>query len=144
MKQFFLTMITIALFSINCFAQNKSKHVSEMPAPVMTFIQKHFPEEGILKSVEDHDGSNISYEILLDNEVKLEFNNKGEIVEIDGKTQLPDEVLPTKILDYVKENYPKNFITEWKLDDSNKQEIKLDSGVDLEFTLDGRLKSNED
>ena len=79
MKQFFLTMITIALFSINCFAQNKSKHVSEMPAPVMTFIQKYFPEEGILKSVEDHDGSNISYEILLDNEVKLEFNSKGEM-----------------------------------------------------------------
>ena len=68
--------------------------------------------------------------------ISLEFNRKKEIIDIDGVTQLPNSVIPEKILQYVTTNYPTNFITDWKLDDKNQQ-VQLDNGLDLEFKMNG-------
>jgi hypothetical protein len=56
----------------------------------------------------------------------------------DGTTQLPDSVIPTALLDYVKEKHPENFITDWELENKHQQ-IRLDNGLSLEFDLDGKF-----
>ena len=68
--------------------------------------------------------------------ISLEFNRKKEIIDIDGVAQLPNSVIPEKILQYVTTNYPTNFITDWELDDKNQQ-VQLDNGLDLEFKMNG-------
>ncbi|NLW30122.1 MAG: hypothetical protein GXY77_01545 [Fibrobacter sp.] len=68
--------------------------------------------------------------------MSLEFNRKNEIIDIDGVSQLPNSVIPEKILQYVTTNYPTNFITDWELDGKNQQ-IELDNGLDLEFNMNG-------
>lgn len=37
-----------------------------------------------------------TYDILLSENINLEFNRKKEIIEIDGETQLPNSVIPEK------------------------------------------------
>ena len=61
---------------------------------------------------------------------------KNQIIDIDGKTALPNSVIPEKIRQYVTANYPTNVITDWELDDLNQQ-IQLDNGLNLEFTMNG-------
>jgi hypothetical protein len=75
------------------------------------------------------------YEINLEG-IKLEFNSKYRIIDIDGKSRLPDSVIPQKIRQYVTTNYSGNVITDWEID-GRKQQIGLDNGVDLEFTMSG-------
>ena len=73
---------------------------------------------------------------MLSDQISLEFNRKNQIIDIDGKTALPNSVIPEKIRQYVTANYPTNVITDWELDDRNQQ-IQLDNGLDLEFTMNG-------
>ncbi|HXK74209.1 MAG TPA: PepSY-like domain-containing protein, partial [Bacteroidales bacterium] len=88
------------------------------------------------QAIMERDGLSKTYDILLSENISLEFNRKKEIIEIDGETQLPNSVIPEKILQYVTVNYPTNFITDWKLDGKN-QEVQLDNGLNLEFNIKG-------
>lgn len=74
--------------------------------------------------------------MIIEGNFKLEFNKKKEIESIDGVTQLPDSVIPAKILNYVQTNYASNFITDWDLD-RNDQQVELDNGLELKFNKSG-------
>lgn len=78
----------------------------------------------------------LTYDILLDGNIKLEFNKKNQIIDIESREKLPDSVIPAKILDYVSANYSGNFITGWEIDGRNQQ-VKLNNGLELEFNMDG-------
>ena len=110
--------------------------VSKMPAAIVSFINDHFPNTKVIKFVKVTKLNSISYDVKLSGLVDLEFNSKMGITEIESKTELPASVIPSKISDYVATNYPDNFIIEWELEDDH-QEVKLDSGIELEFTMDG-------
>jgi hypothetical protein len=51
---------------------------------------------------------------------------------------LPDSVIPEKIREYVKSNYPAYFITDWEKESRKVQQIELSNGLDLEFDNDGK------
>jgi hypothetical protein len=84
------------------------------------------------------EGVSKQYEIILSEGIELKFNNKYNIIEIDGKSKLPNSVVPEKIREYVATNYPNNVITEWKIDGKNQQ-IGLDNDLDLEFKMNGNF-----
>ncbi len=108
----------------------------KLPASIQHYLREHFPDNAILQVVKDRDGLNVSYEVVLEGSFKLDFNRKNEVKDIEGATRLPDSVIPSKILSYVNEKYPDNFIKSWELDD-NRQEIGLDNGLDLVFSRNG-------
>jgi hypothetical protein len=58
---------------------------------------------------------------MRDNQTKPEFNNKKKIIEIDGRSWLPDGVTPAGGSAYVKANYPNNQITDWELKKENRK-----------------------
>ena len=109
---------------------------SDLPSEISDYVTTHFPNNVIIQSIEDKDGFTKTYDVMLDGSISLEFNRKKEIIEIDGVSELPSSVIPTKISAYVDANYPTNFITDWELDDKNQQ-VELDNGLDLEFNMDG-------
>jgi hypothetical protein len=109
---------------------------SNLPSEISSYISTHFPNNTITQVIKDRDGITKTYDVLLSNSLSLEFNRKNNIIDIDGITQLPNSVIPEKIIQYVKSNYSSNFITDWELDDKNQQ-IQLDNGVDLEFNMKG-------
>jgi len=109
---------------------------NEIPVEIKTYVTTHFPNSSIIRAIKETDDNMISYELYLSENVELTFNDAFQITEIDGTSQLPDSVIPAAILDYVAQNYPNNFITDWELED-NHQQVELNDETELEFTLDG-------
>ncbi len=106
------------------------------PAAIREYINKHFPDQAILQVVKDRDGLDLSYDIMLEGPVKLEFNKKHEVTSIEATAQLPDSVIPAKILGFINEKYPDSYIKSWDLDDK-RQEIELQNGLELVFNMNG-------
>jgi hypothetical protein len=137
-KVFFKSSLIAGLFTISLISCDKESIISspDLPNEVTSFISKHFPNKSIIQVIKDKDGLIKTYDVILSDNLSLEFNRKREIIDIDGVGQLPNSVIPAKILEYVKTNYPDNFITDWELDDRNQQ-IQLNNGIDLEFNMKG-------
>ncbi|GAB1415623.1 hypothetical protein MASR2M117_10290 [Paludibacter sp.] len=74
--------------------------------------------------------------MIVSDGVSLEFNQKKEIISIDGNSKLPDSVIPEKIRNYVFKKFPANFITDWEIDNKTQQ-VSLDNEIDLIFTMSG-------
>jgi len=108
----------------------------DLPVEISTYLTIHFPKNTIVQVIKDLDGLTKTYDILLSENISLEFNRKKEVIAIDGVTQLPNSVIPEKIHQYVNINYPTQFITDWELDFDNQQ-IELNNGLDLEFNKKG-------
>lgn len=136
-----LSAFFVTLLSCNNDDDHKTdKNLSEteIPSPIKTYVTTHFPSNTIDRAVMDTENNLITYDIYLSGNVELEFNSAFEIIDIDGRAQLPDSVIPSAILDYVAQNYPNNFITDWDLE-RDHQQIELDNGLDLEFTMTGEF-----
>ena len=130
-----LVAVALLVSLISC-AKEEVIPVSLLPVEIKTYISTHFPSNTIVQVVKDLDGLTKTYDVMLSDQISLEFNRKNQIIDIDGKTALPNSVIPEKIRQYVTANYPTNVITDWELDDRNQQ-IQLDNGLDLEFTMNG-------
>ena len=132
-------MATVVVFSLTGCDKEEIIPSLDLPSEITNYISIHFPNNTIVQAINDRDVLTKTYDILLSESISLEFNRKKEIVDIDGVdgiTQLPNSVIPEKILQYVTTNYPTNFITDWELDDKNQQ-VQLDNGLDLEFNMKG-------
>jgi hypothetical protein len=104
---------TVMFFSLTSCEREKIISSSDLPSEITSYISTHFPNNVIIQVVLERDGLTKTYDILLSESISLEFNRKKEIIDIDGVTQLPNSVIPEKILQYVNTNYPTNFITDW-------------------------------
>ncbi len=108
----------------------------DIPVQIMEYKNEHFSEYAIKRAIRDEEGKTISYELYLEGNFELDFNEKYEIYDIDGASKLPDSVIPTEILSYVATNYPQNYITDWELDNGHQQ-VELNNRLELEFEMDG-------
>ena len=127
---------TLFIISLTSCTQEVIIPASEYPSEITSYTSTHFPNNSILQVIKDREDLTETYDVLLSENIRLEFNRKKEIIDIDGAAQLPNSVIPEKILQYVTSNYPTNFITDWELDNKNQQ-VQLDNGLDLEFTMKG-------
>ena len=134
-----------ALAAIILTSCNKEKVISEndTPSEIKSYVQNHFPNQGIMQIIKDKDGLTLTYDILLDDMTSLEFNRKKEIQEIQSSKELPSSVIPDRIETYVSTNFEENYIIGWELDDKNQQ-IELDNNIEIEFTMDGDFVKFED
>lgn len=139
MKSFnFKTTAFIFVASLTLLSCDKETILqdSEIPTAIKSYVTENFPENPIIQAVKDRDGITTTYDIILDQNIKLEFNSDKEIIDIEGVTALPNSVIPKKIAQYVSANHPTNTITDWKIDD-RRQKVKLNNGLELEFNKDG-------
>ncbi len=111
---------------------------THLPATIDNYISTHFSGNKVVSAKKDKEGLKVTYEIRLSDGISLEFNSKMEIIDIDSRSKLPDSVIPEKIRQYVSLNYPDHVITGWELEGKNQQ-VELDNGLDLEFTIDGEF-----
>lgn len=139
-KKIIGNVIITAAAGIILYRLKKDKliYLDKLPSFINEFIKAHFASRRILKAVQERDGFSRTYSVLLDGEISLEFNSKGEIIEIEGASKLPDSVIPLNILEFVAINYPDNVIIEWERE-KRLQEVELDSGLDLVFDLKGEF-----
>lgn len=136
MKRIFLFLFAAALLA-SC---EKETILPEhnLPGEIVTFVNTHFPENPVVQAVKEKDDFELSYKVILNGGFVLEFNRKKEITDIDGGTRLPDSVVPSSILSYVATHFPDQYIVGWERD-SRTQHVKLVSGIELDFSMNGEF-----
>ena len=73
--------------------------------------------------------------------VKVTFDEDGEWKEVNcGTRQVPDAIIPTKILEYVTKNFPDAYITEIDYKYTTKRyKVELNIDAELSFDKDGNF-----
>lgn len=129
------TLVALLLLLTTSCEKEKVIPAQDLPATVQTYISTHFSGNSITRAVKQKDKNEL-YEVTLSDGTKLEFNAQNEVIDIDGKSKLPNSVIPNKILNYITVNYPSNYIVGWELQNGN-QEVQLNNQVVLVFNAAG-------
>ena len=144
MKRIFsILMITICcMVSCNMVANadnDKPISVKELPAKAQTLLSQHFNGQKVMLVTIESDIVSRSYDVVLQNGTKLEFDKKGNLTEIDCKRgTVPAKLIPQAIQNYLKDNYPGQSVKKIEMN-KNEYEVELANGLDLTFNKHFRL-----
>ena len=132
-----ILMIAICcMMSFNIVANagnDKPINVNELPAKAQTLLSKHFKGQKVMLATIESGVVSRSYDVVLRNGTKLEFDKKGNLTEIDCKQGIvPSQLIPQPIKNYLKENYRGEAVRkiEWN---KKEYEVELTNGSDLTF-----------
>lgn len=133
-------IIIIAILTLAFASCEKETVLDDMniPEEISNYVNTHFPDNKIIQVVKDVDELELSYDVILEDSLSMEFNRKKKIISINGLNKLPDSVIPEKLLNYANNHYAEQHIVEWSLDNRD-QEIKLDNGIELKFNTKGEF-----
>lgn len=132
-----IVMIAICcMMSFNIVANagnDKPINVNELPAKAQTLLSKHFKGQKVMLATIESGVVSRSYDVVLRNGTKLEFDKKGNLTEIDCKQGfVPSQLIPQPIKNYLKENYRGEAVRKIKLN-KKEYEVELTNGIDLTF-----------
>lgn len=132
-----ILMIAICcMMSFNIVANagnDKPINVNELPAKAQTLLSKHFKGQKVMLATIESGVVNRSYDVVLRNGTKLEFDKKGNLTEIDCKQGIvPSQLIPQPIKNYLKENYRGEAVRKIELN-KKEYEVELTNGIDLTF-----------
>ena len=138
MKRIFrILMIAICcMVSFNMVANagnDKPISVNALPAKAQTLLSNHFNNQKVMLATIESGVVSRSYDVVLQNGTKLEFDKKGNLKEIDCKHGIvPALLIPQAIRNYLKENYPAQAVKKIEMN-KNEYEVELINGLDLTF-----------
>lgn len=143
-----LSLFVLAIVAIQfAFAGDIiTKDASKLPLPARNFIKQHFTDPQISHiKIESEIMQSKKYEVLLSNATEIDFDSKGNWLEVDcKKATVPASIVPAFVTTYMKSN---GFTTETitKIEkDRNGYEVDLNSGLTLKFTKDGKFRKIDD
>ena len=134
-----MRIVMIAIFCMMSFnivanaGNDKPINVNELPAKAQTLLSKHFKGQKVMLATIESGVVSRSYDVVLKNGTKLEFDKRGNLTEIDCKQGIvPDQLIPQAINNYLKENYEGQSVR--KIEINRKEyEVELTNGLDLTF-----------
>lgn len=144
MKKIFALGLSV-MFSGAALAQTDR---DELPQESSDFINEHFATERIAEVDVDDSWYNLSdsetYEVRFENGIELDFNDDGEITEIesDNNEPIPMSVLPQEVRSKVERKHPNARVVNWEKDDDG-HEVELDNGEELEFDRHGEVTKDK-
>lgn len=132
-----IVMIAICcMMSFNIVANagnDKPINVNELPAKAQTLLSRHFKGQKVMLATIESGVVSRSYDVVLRNGTKLEFDKKGNLTEIDCKQGIvPSQLIPQPIKNYLKENYRGEAVRKIELN-KKEYEVELTNGIDLTF-----------
>lgn len=138
MKNLNICLVLASMIFVGCKDDDQVVNETTLPQTARVYLDTHFPTVSISRVERERDDNRISYDVYLQNSLEVEFDESGQVSGIDGQrgTYLPDSVIPSAVLEYIKTNYSNYFIVEWDID-ARSQEIQLSNGVELIFDLNG-------
>lgn len=112
---------------------DKPISVNALPAKAQTLLSQHFNDQKVMLATIESGVVSRSYDVVLQNGTKLEFDKKGNLTEIDCKqATVPAKLIPQAIRNYLKENYPAQAVKKIEMN-KNEYEVELANGLDLTF-----------
>ena len=139
-KYLFLMLLPMVVGLASCDYHDKMVEVGDMPTKTTMFIADYFPNCDIVYIDKDRDLGSVTYDVVLSCGVKLEFNKSGDWIEVDCEpNEVPNAIVPDKILDYVSAKYANNYIVKIGKEWSNYK-VELNNDIELVFNKDGDFK----
>ena len=138
MKRIFrILMIAICcMVSCNMVANagnDKPISVNALPVKAQTLLSNHFNGQKVMLATIESGVVSRSYDVVLHNGTKLEFDKKGNFTEIDCKQGIvPAQLIPQAIKNYLKDNYAGQSVKKIEIN-KNEYEVELANGLDLTF-----------
>ncbi len=112
---------------------DKPISVNALPAKAQTLLSQHFNGKKVMLATIESGVVSRSYDVVLQNGTKLEFDKKGNLTEIDCKQgKVPVKLIPQAIRNYLMENYPAQAVKKLEMN-KNEYEVELANGLDLTF-----------
>lgn len=112
---------------------DKPISVNALPAKAQTLLSQHFNGQKVMLATIESGVVSRSYDVVLQNGTKLEFDKKGNLTEVDCKqATVPAKLIPQAIRNYLKENYPAQAVKKIEMN-KNEYEVELANGLDLTF-----------
>ena len=112
---------------------DKPISVNALPAKAQTLLSQHFNGQKVMLATIESGVVSRSYDVVLQNGTKLEFDKKGHLTEIDCKqATVPDQLIPQAIKNYLMANYAGQSVKKIEMN-KNEYEVELANGLDLTF-----------
>ena len=135
-------MIRILLIAICCMltcnmaanaGNDKPIAINALPVKAQTLLNNHFNGQKVMLATIESGVVSRSYDVVLQNGTKLEFDKKGNLTEIDCKQgNVPAQLIPQAIKNYLKDNYAGQSVKKIEIN-KNEYEVELANGLDLTF-----------
>ena len=135
-------MIRILMIAICCMlscnmaanaGNDKPIAINALPVKAQTLLNNHFNGQKVMLATIESGVVSRSYDVVLQNGTKLEFDKKGNLTEIDCKQgNVPAQLIPQAIKSYLKDNYAGQSVKKIEMN-KNEYEVELTNGLDLTF-----------
>lgn len=139
-----LSLLVMALVAVQfTFAADViTKDINQLPLTARNFINKYFVKPQVLHiKIDSEMMESKKYEVLLSNGTEIDFDKKGEWMEVDAKKgEVPAALVPHFVTEYLKAN---NFTSEYvkKIERNRKGvEAELNTGISFNFTKNGKFR----
>lgn len=122
-----------------------TNNINELPQVSRTFLNNYFNGNKVSHIKIDKDFLIVdSYDVILTDGTKIEFNRDGEWKEVKSFQQnIPDALIPREVRQYVSQNYPGQKIMTVERG-KRKVSVDLANGLELKFDLNGNLIDIDD
>ena len=137
------SIFALVLLMTGC--SDKPVMPTELPAPVMSFIQQTYPGQTITFAQKDLELTGWKYEVFLADGSHIEFDTDDtwDKAESPMTQPVPAQLIPAPIATHLQANFPGAFVT--KIDkERNGYEIELATGVELKYNKQGALMEMDD
>ena len=134
MKKIFLALACVFTLAASACEDNYQLIDDvQLPEKAQTFLSTYFPEVNISLARKEIDVMELSYDVIFTNGWKLEFDRKGNWIEVDCLTHpVPDGIVPDGIKKVINAQYPEAKVTKIERD-HREIDVKLDNRVELTF-----------
>lgn len=142
-----LSIIVLALVAVQfAFAGDViTQDAKQLPLTARNFINRYFtkPQISYVK-IESEILQSKKYEVLLTDRTEIDFDKKGNWLEVDcKKTAVPEALIPVAVKEYVKTHFPQEVITKIERGRSGV-EVELGNDYSLKFNKKGKFVGMDD
>ena len=139
-KIFLMALVCLFTQSVMVMADDKPIPPQQLPAAAQQFVKTYFPQNKVVYAEKDWK----SYEAMLDNGAKIEFDKKGNWDKVEYKMgAVPAALIPANIATYVQSSFPNTAIT--KIDKERYgYEVELANDIELKFNNAGAIIGYDD
>ena len=140
MKHFLIAALSIVTLCSLAKADDDDSAISfaQLPQKAQAFVNANYSQADISYIVWERDDN--EYSVFFNQGVKIEFNGRGDWKSVSG-IDISVRFAPNAIQRYLSEKHAGAKVMKIERDwGDNEIEVKLNTGVEIKFDLNGNLK----
>lgn len=142
-----LVLLLVCMFTMHTMVMadnDKPIQVNQLPAKAQTFIKTYFKDHKVALAKQETELFYKGYDVTFTNGEQVEFDKAGDWTEVRCRqSEVPAEIVPEAIRNYVKTNYPDARILQIERD-KKEYEIKLSNRWEITFDSQMRVIDIDD